>query len=90
MRLRIALLATAAFAWAVALVPAALAQEVEPPHDNGEGLLGETDDRVVTYFSLGVIVFFVVVVVIGTLIQQRLDRRKEERKAIRIRQRIGW
>ena len=31
--------------------------------DNGEGLLGETDDRIVTFISLGVVVFFVLVAI---------------------------
>ena len=58
--------------------------------DNGEGLLGETDDQVVTFFSLGVLLFFVFVVVVGSLIQRWLDKRKEDRKAIELRRRIGW
>ena len=67
------------------LAPAALAA------DNGEGFLGETDDKVVTFFSLGVALFFVLVVVVGTLIQQRLEKRKDEKKAARLRGRAaGW
>lgn len=58
--------------------------------DNGEGLLGETDDKLVTFFSLGVMLFFVAVVVIGTIIQSRLERRKDEAKAARLKQRTGW
>ena len=58
--------------------------------DNGEGLLGETDDKVVTFFSLGVIVFFVVFVALATAIQSKLERRKEEKKAAALRQRAGW
>ena len=58
--------------------------------NDGEGLLGETDDKLVTFFSLGVLVFFVLVIVIGTLIQQALDRRKDEKQAARMRQRTGW
>jgi nitrogen fixation/metabolism regulation signal transduction histidine kinase len=88
MRSRTSKLAVATVAWALLLAPAALAQEDAP--DNGEGYLGELDDKVVTYFSLGVILFFVLVIVIGTLVQQRLERRKDEKKAERIRQRIGW
>jgi uncharacterized membrane protein YphA (DoxX/SURF4 family) len=57
---------------------------------DGEGLLGETDDKMVTFISLGVLVFFVAVVTIGTIIQSALDRRKEERNAARLRQRTGW
>ena len=59
-------------------------------HDNGEGLVGETDDRVVTFFSLGVVVFFVVVVCLGSYLQSVLDKRKQARKAAELQQRIGW
>jgi hypothetical protein len=65
---------------------AALADKI----DGGEGLYGETDDKVVTFFSLGVIVFFVLVVVLGTIAQSALERRKEEKKAASLRQRTGW
>ena len=58
--------------------------------DNGEGLLGETDDKLVTFFALGVLLFFVFVVVIGTIIQSRLERRKNEAKQARLKQRTGW
>ena len=58
--------------------------------DNGEGLVGETDDRIVTFFSLGVVVFFAVLVVLLSALQARLDRRKEERKAAELRKRVGW
>ena len=58
--------------------------------DNGEGLVGETDDRIVTFASLGVIVFFTLVVIVGSAIQAALERRKEERKAVELRKRVGW
>jgi hypothetical protein len=58
--------------------------------DNGEGLWGETDDKVVTFFSLGVVVFFVAAVILLSLLQGRLERRKEERKAAELRRRVGW
>jgi nitrogen fixation/metabolism regulation signal transduction histidine kinase len=57
---------------------------------NGEGLAGETNDKVITIFCLGVVIFFTLVVILGTLVQSSLDRRKEARKAARMRQRIGW
>ncbi|MFN8216463.1 MAG: hypothetical protein U0R71_07680 [Solirubrobacterales bacterium] len=53
--------------------PAALA-------DNGVGLAGPTDDKTVTFFCFGVMAFFVLLVVVLSLIQIRGDRRKEERK----------
>ena len=68
----------------------AMAQsDQEPAGDNGEGLAGETTDKVVTFFSLGVVIFFVLVVTLGTLAQMLLERRKERRKAAHY-QRYGW
>jgi len=58
--------------------------------DNGEGLYGETDDRIITFFSLGVVIFFAVFVVVASWIQAALDRRKQERKAVELRKRVGW
>jgi hypothetical protein len=58
--------------------------------DNGEGLLGETDDRMVTFFSLGVVIFFTVFVIVASWLQGALDRRKQQRKAIELRKRVGW
>ena len=58
--------------------------------DNGEGLWGETDDRVVTFFSLGVVVFFTLFVIVASTIQGRLEKRKDERKAVELRKRVGW
>lgn len=58
--------------------------------DNGEGLVGETDDRIITFFSLGVVVFFAVLVVLLSALQGRLEKRKEQRKASELRRRVGW
>jgi hypothetical protein len=58
--------------------------------DNGEGLVGETNDRIITFFSLGVIVFFTVAVIVLSAVQSWLDRRKEQRKAAELRRRVGW
>ena len=74
------------FVLAAWLVPAASAYA----GDNGEGLLGETDDRIVTFFSLGVVIFFTVFVIVASWIQGTLDRRKQERKAVELRKRVGW
>ena len=78
------LLPTTLFIW-LALATSAFAEA----RDNGEGRAGETDDKLVTFFSLGVLVFFVLVVTLGTLAQILLDRRKERRKASHF-QRYGW
>ena len=58
------------------LAPAALA------HDGGEGWYGETDDKVVTNAGFILIVFFPLFVLLMTLLQIALDRRKERRKKI--------
>jgi hypothetical protein len=68
------------------LIPAATAVA----GDNGEGLYGETDDRVITFFSLGVVIFFAVFVIVASWIQAALDRRKQQRKAVDLRKRVGW
>ncbi len=54
----------------LALAPVALAAD-------GEGLYGRTNDKVITFFSFGVIVFFVVFVVVASIVQGRLEGRKE-------------
>ena len=55
------------------LAPAAFAAD-------GVGLYGRTDDKVVTFFAFGLIAFFTILVVVLSLIQIRLDNRKEQRK----------
>ena len=58
--------------------------------DNGEGLYGETDDRVITFFGLGLALFFTLVVTLLSILQNTLEKRKEERKASELRRRVGW
>ena len=58
--------------------------------DNGEGLVGETDDRIITFFCLGLVVAFPVLVTLLTFLQQGLEKRKEARKATELRKRVGW
>jgi hypothetical protein len=58
--------------------------------DNGEGLVGETDDKIITFFCLGLVVFFPVLVTLLTVLQNALEKRKEERKAVELRKRVGW
>jgi hypothetical protein len=50
-------------------------------NDHGEGWWGETDDRVVTYFGYGVIAFFPLFILFASLLQWRLEKRKDLRKA---------
>ena len=68
-RRAIAYLALAGLA-ALALAPAALGAD-------GVGLYGRTDDKVVTYFAFGVMAFFAILVTVATLIQMRLESRKD-------------
>jgi hypothetical protein len=58
--------------------------------DNGEGLLGETTDKLITFFALGVVIFFALVVILFSLLQGALEKRKEQRKAVDLRRRVGW
>jgi hypothetical protein len=55
--------------------PAALA------HDGGEGWWGATDDKVITNAGFILIAFFPTFVLVMSLLQWRLDKRKERRKA---------
>ncbi len=50
--------------------PAAMAAD-------GVGLWGRTDDKVITYFSFAVMAFFVILIIVLTLLQQRLENRKD-------------
>jgi hypothetical protein len=54
-------------------VPAAFAE-------NGVGLAGPTTDKTVTFFCFGVIAFFAILVIVMSLIQGRLEKRKDMRK----------
>jgi flagellar biosynthesis/type III secretory pathway M-ring protein FliF/YscJ len=58
--------------------------------DNGEGLVGETNDKIITFFSLGLVAFLTLLVIVASAIQARLERRKEQRKAAELRRRVGW
>jgi hypothetical protein len=48
---------------------------------DGVGLWGRTDDKVITFFALGVVVFFPVLVTALSLLQIRLEGRKERERA---------
>jgi len=54
--------------------PAALA-------DEGVGLAGPTTDKTVTFFCFGVIAFFAALVIVLSLIQNKLEKRKEQRRS---------
>ena len=71
---RLALLSLTAF---LLSAPAALAAAGQ---DQGEGLWGETNDKVVTIAGFLLIVFFPVFIFVASMIQRQLDMRKERRK----------
>jgi hypothetical protein len=65
----IAALCVAAASFLV-LSPAALAAD-------GVGLYGRTDDKVVTYAAFALMIFFAVFVTVASIVQGRLDSRKD-------------
>ena len=67
---RAVVLALSASLALLALAPAAFGAD-------GVGLYGRTDDKVVTLFAFGVMGFFVILVVVASIIQMRLDSRKD-------------
>jgi hypothetical protein len=60
-----------------AVAVALLASAPAAPAADGVGLWGRTDDKVVTYFSFAVMAFFAILVVVLSIIQMRLESRKE-------------
>jgi hypothetical protein len=74
----------------LALAPAALA------YNDGRGFYGATDDKVVTNAGFILILFFPLFVLAMSLLQWRLEKRKEARKAAQkvhasdARWRGGW
>ena len=62
--------------WALMLAAAPVALA-----DEGNGLAGPTTDKTVTFFCFGVIFFFAALVIVLSLIQNRLEKRKEQRRA---------
>ena len=67
---RTAVLAALALVSLLALTPTAMAAD-------GEGLYGRTDDKVITFFAFGVIAFFAILVIVLSIVQGRLESRKE-------------
>jgi hypothetical protein len=48
--------------------------------ENGVGLAGPTTDKTVTFFCFGVIAFFAILVIVLSLLQGHLEKRKERRR----------
>ena len=70
---RLIAVAAASLAILAAFAPSALAAD-------GVGLWGPTNDKVVTYFGFGTLLFFTVLVTVLSLLQGRLETRKERRR----------
>jgi len=70
---RLIAITSASLAILAAFAPSALAAD-------GVGLWGPTDDKVVTYWGFGCLIFFTVLVTVLSLIQGRLENRKERRR----------
>jgi hypothetical protein len=69
-RIRLVAVAATALVSVLVLAPAAVAAD-------GVGLWGRTDDKVITFFAFAVMAFFAVLVTVLSLIQIRLESRKE-------------
>jgi hypothetical protein len=72
-QIRLVTMLGTALALLLALAPAALAAD-------GVGLYGRTDDRVVTYTGFILIAFFAILVIVLSLVQTRLENRRERLK----------
>lgn len=87
MRARLTMLALAAVCWALVLAPEVLAKQAS---DNGEGVAGELTDKQVTFYALGVLLFFVFIITFFSVIQRSLEKRKQQRKSAELHTPVGW
>ena len=71
------------------LAPMALADDSQEPV-SGEGLYGVADDKVVTNAGFLIIVFVPLFILTMSLIQARLEKRKDARKAAAKRVKSEW
>jgi putative copper export protein len=73
MRIRASVIGLAACAFALLWVAPAIAGE------GGSGLYGKTDDKVITNFGFGLILFFTLLVCLLSAAQHLLERRKRSK-----------
>jgi hypothetical protein len=76
---RLKLLVPATLVFFLVLAQVALADAQEPV--SGEGSYGIADDKVVTAAGFILIIFFPLFILCASIVQGRLERRKDERKA---------
>jgi hypothetical protein len=80
----------------LALALLAATAPAAPAHDGGEGLWGETNDKVITNAGFILIAFFPAFILLASLLQWRLEKRKDARmkakkaRAERADVRGGW
>jgi membrane protease YdiL (CAAX protease family) len=92
--MRRARIITAMLAFAIALL--AIAPSAFARAYGGEGWYGETNDKTITYAMYLVIIFFPTIIILLSLIQWRLDKRKHakmhaaRRRAASADWRGGW
>lgn len=70
MRTRLFLTAAGTLALSLLLAAPAMAEK------GGEGLYGKTNDKVITNFGFGLMIFFILLVTTLSILQYLLDRRK--------------
>lgn len=58
-----------------------LAAAPSAPASSGAGLAGPVTDKTITFFCFGVIAFFATLVIVLSLIQNRLEKRKDQRRS---------
>ena len=73
-------LITGFLAAAIVVVSFALLAPEALAGDGGVGTAGRITDKYITFFCFGVIAFFAIFVTVMSLIQGRLDARKERRR----------
>jgi preprotein translocase subunit SecG len=94
--MRRARLMTALLVFAVTLLTVAPAAFAQGQGGGGQGIYGETSDKVITNAMFITIAFFPTVILIFSLIQWRLDKRKHrkmdaaKRRAANVDWRGGW
>ena len=67
-------------AWITALLATGVALLLASPvfaDEGGEGLYGKTDDKIITNFGYGLMIFFTVLVIVLSLGQHMLGKRKK-------------
>ncbi len=87
---------TVALTLSILLLTAPVAFASEVGHDGGEGWFGETNDKVITNAGFFLIAFFPLFILCMSLLQWRLEKRKDRRlaaakaRAARTDARGGW